>query len=64
MFQGFLPKDTAIHHRSVVLDLIREALDEAAIKDPKAEIDAVAFTKVSSVSDYYTLTHVFFIRTS
>ena len=46
MFQGFLPKDTAIHHRSVVLDLVREALDEAAIKDPKAEIDAVAFTKV------------------
>ena len=44
--QGFLPKDTAIHHRSVVLDLVREALDEAGIKDPRKEIDAVAFTKV------------------
>ena len=44
--QGFLPKDTAIHHRSVVLDLVREALDEAGIKDPRKEIVAVAFTKV------------------
>jgi len=41
--QGFLPKDTAIHHRSVVLDLVREALDEAGVKP--SDIDAVAFTK-------------------
>jgi len=43
--QGFLPKDTTIHHRSVVLDLVHEALDEAGIRNPAAEIDAVAFTK-------------------
>ena len=41
--QGFLPKDTAIHHRSVVLDVVQEALEEANIKP--SEIDAVAFTK-------------------
>ena len=41
--EGFLPKDTAIHHRKHVLTLVREALDEAKIK--AEEIDAVAFTK-------------------
>nr|XP_060636117.1 tRNA N6-adenosine threonylcarbamoyltransferase [Anolis sagrei ordinatus] len=41
--QGFLPSDTARHHRSCVLAVLQEALREAGLK-PK-DIDAVAFTK-------------------
>jgi N6-L-threonylcarbamoyladenine synthase len=42
---GFLPRETAAHHQRVILDVVRKALDEAGIKDPEREIDAVAFTK-------------------
>ncbi|CAG0886378.1 unnamed protein product [Cyprideis torosa] len=41
--QGFLPKDTAIHHRTVVLDVVREALKEADVS--LDQVDAIAFTK-------------------
>jgi len=41
--QGFMPSDTAKHHRQHVLTVLREALDEAGIT-PK-EIDGVAYTK-------------------
>ncbi|XP_026576442.1 probable tRNA N6-adenosine threonylcarbamoyltransferase isoform X2 [Pseudonaja textilis] len=41
--QGFLPGDTARHHRSCVLTVLREALEEAELKPE--DIDAVAFTK-------------------
>ncbi len=41
--QGFLPRDTAVHHQKVVLTVVREALDEASLT-PK-DIDAVAYTK-------------------
>ncbi|XP_015676885.1 probable tRNA N6-adenosine threonylcarbamoyltransferase [Protobothrops mucrosquamatus] len=41
--QGFLPGDTARHHRSCVLTVLHEALEEAGLK-PR-DIDAVAFTK-------------------
>lgn len=41
--QGFLPKDTAEHHRKYVLTVIKEAIQEANIQP--SEIDAVAFTK-------------------
>ncbi|TRY58915.1 hypothetical protein DNTS_003122 [Danionella cerebrum] len=41
--QGFLPGETAKHHRGVILTVLREALDEAGIKP--AEIDCVAYTK-------------------
>ena len=41
--QGFLPRDTARHHRQYVLTVLREALEEAGVA-PK-DIDAVAFTK-------------------
>ena len=41
--QGFLPGATARHHQACVLDVLQEALDEAAIK--YSEIDAIAFTK-------------------
>nr|ACO11504.1 Probable O-sialoglycoprotein endopeptidase [Caligus rogercresseyi] len=41
--QGFLPRDVARHHRSVLLDVIQEALKEAQLKP--SELDAIAFTK-------------------
>lgn len=41
--QGFLPRDTAKHHRENVLTVLREALDEAGIKPE--QIDAIAYTK-------------------
>ena len=40
---GFLPKDTAKHHRAEVLVVLREALEEANISPH--QIDAVAFTR-------------------
>ena len=42
-FSGFLPSQTAKHHRENVLSVLRQALDEAKV-DPK-DIDAVAYTK-------------------
>uniref|UniRef100_A0A8D0G0E4 N(6)-L-threonylcarbamoyladenine synthase n=1 Tax=Sphenodon punctatus TaxID=8508 RepID=A0A8D0G0E4_SPHPU len=41
--QGFLPSDTARHHRACVLAVLQEALQEAGLKPQ--DIDAVAFTK-------------------
>lgn len=41
--QGFLPRDTAEHHRKHVLTVVKEAIQEANVKP--LEIDAVAFTK-------------------
>ncbi|KAJ6651873.1 hypothetical protein lerEdw1_015978 [Lerista edwardsae] len=41
--QGFLPSDTARHHRSCVLAVLQEALQESGLKPQ--DIDAVAFTK-------------------
>ena len=41
--QGFLPRDTAIHHQQHALDILQQALDEANIKPH--EIDCVCFTK-------------------
>lgn len=40
---GFLPGDTAKHHRRVILTVLQEALDEAGLK--AADIDCVAYTK-------------------
>ena len=45
--EGFLPRDTAQHHRDNVLIVLREALDEANITPDK--IDAVAYTKVTMI---------------
>ena len=42
---GFMPRETAQHHRSKVLEVLKEALAEAGIENPGEEIDAVAFTK-------------------
>jgi len=41
--EGFLPRDTAKHHRENVLVVLKEALDEANLTPDK--IDAVAYTK-------------------
>ena len=41
--EGFMPRETALHHRGCVLTVLREALDEAGVSP--ADIDAVAFTK-------------------
>uniref|UniRef100_W5LK46 N(6)-L-threonylcarbamoyladenine synthase n=1 Tax=Astyanax mexicanus TaxID=7994 RepID=W5LK46_ASTMX len=41
--QGFLPSETARHHRGAILTVLREALDEARLKP--SDIDCVAYTK-------------------
>lgn len=41
--EGFLPRDTAIHHRQHVLDVLRRSLDEAGVKPE--DVDCVCFTK-------------------
>lgn len=41
--QGFLPRDTAAHHRKHVLDVLRRSLDEAGVEP--ADVDCVCFTK-------------------
>eukprot|EP00923_Selenidium_pygospionis_P025755 GHVN01045576.1.p1 GENE.GHVN01045576.1~~GHVN01045576.1.p1 ORF type:complete len:342 (+),score=52.79 GHVN01045576.1:371-1396(+) len=41
--QGFLPRDTAAFHRSVVLDLVKEALAEANVT--AKDIDVVCYTQ-------------------
>lgn len=41
--QGFLPRDTAKHHQSFVLEVLRRALEEANVRPE--EIDCVCFTK-------------------
>ena len=40
---GFLPKDTAVHHRNHILKLIKDALVEASISP--SDIDCICFTK-------------------
>lgn len=40
---GFLPKETAEHHRKHVVELVRQAIKEAGI-DP-SELDCVCYTK-------------------
>nr|CAB3264588.1 probable tRNA N6-adenosine threonylcarbamoyltransferase [Phallusia mammillata] len=41
--EGFLPRETAQHHRSWLTKILRKALDEASVSPN--EIDAVAYTK-------------------
>lgn len=40
---GFLPKETAEHHRKFVVELVRQAIKEAGIKPE--ELDCVCYTK-------------------
>lgn len=41
--EGFLPKDTAAHHRRLIVPLIRQALEEAHLN--ACDIDIICFTK-------------------
>ncbi|KAI9837557.1 MAG: putative tRNA threonylcarbamoyladenosine biosynthesis protein kae1 [Sarea resinae] len=41
--EGFLPKDTAKHHRSWIIRLIKRALKEAGVR--VADIDCICYTK-------------------
>lgn len=41
--QGFLPKDTAVHHRKHILDILHQALDEANVKP--SDLDVICYTK-------------------
>lgn len=41
--EGFLPKETAQHHRANILILLKEALDSAKVKPE--EIDVICYTK-------------------
>ena len=43
LYAGFLPRETAQHHRSVVLDILQQSLDEAKVKHE--EIDVICYTK-------------------
>ena len=47
ILQGFLPKETAEHHRGVILEVLAEALEEAKLS--LADVDAIAFTKVGVI---------------
>ena len=43
--EGFLPRDTARHHRNWCVRLIKRALKEAKINDPRLDLDVICFTK-------------------
>lgn len=42
--EGFLPRDTARHHKNWCVRLIKRALEEANV-DPHTDLDAICFTK-------------------
>lgn len=42
---GFLPKDTAAHHREHFCSVARAALQSAKITNPREDIDCIAYTK-------------------
>lgn len=42
--EGFMPRDTARHHRNWIVRLIRESLDECGLKDLSA-VDCICFTR-------------------
>lgn len=50
---GFMPSDTARHHRAVILTVLKEALEQAGLKP--ADIDCVAYTKGNTRSRLLTL---------
>lgn len=41
--EGFLPRDTALHHRSWALTVIRDAVEKAGVT--MQEVDCICFTK-------------------
>ncbi|KAJ4145772.1 hypothetical protein LMH87_004608 [Akanthomyces muscarius] len=42
---GFLPKDTAAHHRREFVALARRALAEAGVSDPRRQLACICFTQ-------------------
>lgn len=42
---GFLPKDTALHHRNHFCSVTLQALQAAGIRHPRDEIDCIAYTR-------------------
>ncbi|EMR70618.1 CCAAT/enhancer-binding protein gamma [Eutypa lata] len=42
---GFLPKDTAKHHRAFFAQLARDALEAAGIASPASELSCICYTK-------------------
>ena len=44
---GFLPSETAKHHRDLVVKLIKQALKEANLKP--SDIDCICYTKGKSI---------------
>ena len=43
MKKGFMPSETAKHHKAHILSLTKQALDEANLKP--SDIDAISYTK-------------------
>lgn len=43
--EGFLPRDTARHHKNWCVRLIKRALQEAGIRNPRLDLDVICFTK-------------------
>lgn len=43
--EGFLPRDTARHHRNWCVRLIKQALKQAGLTDPRNDVDVICFTK-------------------
>uniref|UniRef100_A0A0N4ZFR7 N(6)-L-threonylcarbamoyladenine synthase n=1 Tax=Parastrongyloides trichosuri TaxID=131310 RepID=A0A0N4ZFR7_PARTI len=43
--EGFRPSEVAAHHSTYCVGLVIEALKNARIKDPRKEIDGIAYTK-------------------
>lgn len=41
--EGFLPRDTAVHHREWAVKVIRDSLDKAGVK--MSDLDCICFTK-------------------
>lgn len=41
---GFQPSQTAKHHQSVILAILKEVLDESGI-DPRRDVTALAYTR-------------------
>lgn len=60
IFSGFLPGETAKHHRGVILTVLQEALDEAGLKP--ADVDCVAYTKGECF--YLSVVHCAFSHTT
>ena len=53
LLSGFLPRETAQHHRGCILSLIQEALKESNIKVD--DIDVICFTKGCVCFYFYTI---------